>query len=136
MEQVLGSILLDSDEEDTEDSDDPHEPVLEGRDDDFEDLYDDMNEELDGVHKPFPWYIMLVPESTALSMSVSPASPLVSPPISNPVSPSHHQVSCFGNIADRDNSAMTSFHIRRSTIATPKSPLEVFHSSLQMIYCV
>lgn len=47
VEQVLESILSDSDEEDLEDLDDPDEPMMEGSDDDFEDLYDDLNEEID-----------------------------------------------------------------------------------------
>ena len=47
MEQVLESILSDSDEEDLEDVDDPDEPMMEGSDDDFQDLYDDLNEEID-----------------------------------------------------------------------------------------
>ena len=46
VEQVLESILTDSDE-DLEDLDDPDEPIMEGSDDDFEDLYDDLNEEVD-----------------------------------------------------------------------------------------
>ena len=46
MDQVLESILCDSDDEEMEDLDDPGEPLLEGSDDDFEDLYDDKNEEL------------------------------------------------------------------------------------------
>ena len=40
--------MIYSDEEDMEDLDDLGEPLLEGSDDDFEDLYDDKNEELDG----------------------------------------------------------------------------------------
>ena len=41
MDQVLESILCDRDDEEMEVLDDPGEPLLEGSDDDFEDLYDD-----------------------------------------------------------------------------------------------
>ena len=41
VDQVLESILCDRDDEEMEDLDDPGEPLLEGSDDDFEDLYDD-----------------------------------------------------------------------------------------------
>ena len=40
--------MIYSDEEEMEDLDDLGEPLLEGSDDDSEDLYDDKNEELDG----------------------------------------------------------------------------------------
>lgn len=36
----------DSDEEAIEDLDDPDEPIMEGSDDEFEDLYDDLNEDI------------------------------------------------------------------------------------------
>ncbi len=46
-DEVLEMVLQESDDEDMGEIDDPHEPILDGSDDDFEDLCDQLNQELD-----------------------------------------------------------------------------------------
>ncbi len=51
VDEVLERVLDDSDDEDLEDPDDPHEPILDGSDEDFDDLHEELEEEIEQHEK-------------------------------------------------------------------------------------